>query len=101
MKTSSAMKMLQTTLCAVAVALLTPAASFAQSSGNFTYSSDANSVTACTLDYSNGSITGGEQCQASCTIDATTCQSVCTPQSGDCGGHAAAGIKTSSGQGNV
>jgi hypothetical protein len=48
----------------------------------------------------NGAISGGEVCQMNCTIDASG-NSTCTPTSGTCGGHAVAGIKTSSGAGNV
>lgn len=75
---------------------LVAGASFAQSSGNFSY---GTGPTACTMDQ-NGVISGGEVCQMSCSIDATG-NSTCTPMSGTCGGHAVAGIKTSSGAGNV
>jgi hypothetical protein len=75
-----------------------------RAAGNFTYSSNANSVTACTLEQ-NGSISGGVQCQMSCSIDALG-NSTCTPASpfgnnGACMGNAVVGIKTSSGNGNV
>src|SRR2546428_468209 len=69
----------------------------AQSSGNFTY--NAGTLTACTLN-NNGSISGGEQCKMSCTIDASGV-STCVDATGTCAGHAVAGIKTSSGNGNV
>jgi hypothetical protein len=95
------MKTIQTLLCTAALGVLIPSAAFAQSSGNFTYSSNANSVTACTLNTNTGGIDGGEQCQMSCTIDPTTGISSCTPASGTCIGHAVVGIKTSSGSGNV
>lgn len=86
-------------VCVVALCLLVAGAVYGQSSGNFTYSTNANSVTACTLN-DNGRITGGEQCSMNCTLnpDGT---STCTPISGTCVGHAVAGIKTSSGSGNV
>jgi hypothetical protein len=86
-------------LCAAALSLLVPGAVFAQSSGNFTYSSNANNVTACTMD-SGGIISGGQTCQMSCSIDASG-NSTCTPTSGTCMGNAIVGIKTSSGAGNV
>lgn len=81
---------------AVVLCLLVAGAMFAQSSGNFTY---GTGPTACVMDQ-HGAITGGEICQMSCTID-TSGISTCTPTSGVCGGHAVAGIKTSSGNGNV
>lgn len=72
----------------------------AQSSGNFTFGTQtSNHNGTCSLS-SNGNISGGEQCVSSCNIDANG-NSVCTPQSGTCMGHAVAGIKTSSGNGNV
>src|SRR5215831_17550973 len=72
---------------------------FAQSSGNFSYASTGANFVGCTLS-NNGAISGGFQCQSSCTLnpDGT---STCTPQSGQCMGTAVAGIKTSSGNGNV
>jgi len=75
--------------------------SFAQSSGNFSYATTGNgdNPVACTMD-SNGNITGGFTCVSSCTIDAAG-NSTCTPKSGLCMGNAVAGIKTSSGNGNV
>src|SRR5579863_7539317 len=75
--------------------------SFAQSSGNFSYATTGNgeNPVACTMD-SNGNITGGFTCVSSCTIDAAG-NSTCTPKSGNCMGSAIAGIKTSSGNGNV
>ncbi len=76
--------------------LLVAGAAFAQSSGNFSY---GTGPTSCTMD-KNGNISGGEVCQMNCTIDSSG-NSTCTPASGTCGGHAVAGIKTSSGAGNV
>ena len=88
-------------IAVLAVAMLSFAASaFAQSSGNFSYSTTGNDkTTACTLD-SGGTISGGAQCVESCSID-NSGTSMCTPQSGQCIGNAVAGIKTSSGNGNV
>jgi hypothetical protein len=48
----------------------------------------------------NGVITGGYQCVQSCTLNPDGTSS-CTNQSGQCAGNAVAGIKTSSGNGNV
>ena len=79
-------------------ALLCTTVAFAQSSGNFTYGTGGG-TTACVMD-SNGNITGGQTCQMSCTIDATG-NSTCSTQTGTCIGNAIAGIKTSSGNGNV
>ena len=61
------MKMMKTLLSAAVLCLLVSGAAFAQSSGNFTYSSNANSVTACTLNR-NGSISGGQPCEMPCTL---------------------------------
>src|SRR5215467_4797380 len=74
-------------------------AAWAQSSGNFSYATTGNNYVGCTLN-SGGSITGGYQCVSNCTLnlDGT---STCTPQSGQCMGNAVAGIKTSSGSGNL
>lgn len=78
--------------------LLASGAPSAQSSGNFTYGSDG-AATACELQ-SDGQITGGVQCESQCTLnpDGTF---TCTDATGDCIGSAKAGIKTSSGNGNV
>jgi len=83
------------------VTLLCATVAFAQSSGNFSYATTGNGEhpIACTMD-SGGNITGGFTCVSSCTIDANG-DSTCTPQSGQCMGNAVAGIKTSSGNGNV
>jgi len=89
-------------IAVLAVAMLSFAASaFAQSSGNFSYSTTGNgeNPTACTMD-SGGKVSGGFTCQSSCTIDVNGV-STCLPQSGQCMGNAVAGIKTSSGNGNV
>src|SRR6266705_4204053 len=89
-------------IAVLAVAVLCFAASaFAQSSGNFSYSTTGNGANpiACTVDKS-GTITGGFSCVQQCTIDALG-NSTCTAQTGQCMGNAVAGIKTSSGNGNV
>jgi hypothetical protein len=86
-------------LLILAAAVLVPALAKGQSSGNFSYSTTGNNFVGCTLSQ-NGSISGGFQCQSSCTIDANGV-STCTPQSGQCIGSAVAGIKTSSGNGNL
>ena len=86
--------------CLVTIGMLLLATSaFAQSSGNFSYGTNPQNETACVLQ-SNGNIAGGEQCQMNCTID-TLGNSKCTTASGTCNGHAVAGIKTSSGAGNI
>ncbi len=86
-------------LLILAVAVLLPALAKGQSSGNFSYGTTGNNFVGCTLN-NGGSISGGYQCQSSCTLnpDGT---STCTAQSGDCMGNAVAGIKTSSGSGNI
>lgn len=86
-------------LFVVGAPLLCATMAFAQSSGNFTYGTGGG-TTACVMDSNNGNITGGQTCQMSCTIDATG-KSTCTNQTGTCIGNAIAGIKTSSGSGNV
>ena len=83
----------------LAVAVLTPALASAQSSGNFSYGTNADQMTGCVMD-SGGNISGGLTCEMSCTIDANG-NSTCTQQSGTCIGNAKAGIKTSSGSGNI
>jgi len=84
----------------VAVAMfLVASAGFAQSSGNFSYGTSPLNQIGCTLQ-KNGRIAGGEQCHSSCTLDASG-NSVCTEASGTCIDHAVAGIKTSSGAGNI
>jgi hypothetical protein len=83
----------------LAVVMLTPALGHAQSSGNFSYATTGDNFVGCTLSNA-GAISGGFQCQSSCTIDSLG-NSTCTPQSGECMGNAVAGIKTSSGNGNV
>ena len=86
---------------AVLIAISVSGAAFAQSSGNFSYSTTGNGTNpvACTMN-SSGTISGGFTCQQSCTLnpDGT---STCTTASGQCAGTAVAGIKTSSGSGNV
>jgi hypothetical protein len=83
----------------LAVAVLTPVLASAQSSGSFSYATTGNNFVGCTLS-NNGTITGGNQCQSSCTINSSGV-STCTPQSGECMGTAVAGIKTNSGNGNL
>jgi hypothetical protein len=83
----------------LAVAVLTPVLASAQSSGSFSYATTGNNFVGCTLS-SNGTISGGNQCQSSCTLNSLGV-SVCTPQSGECMGTAVAGIKTNSGNGNL
>jgi hypothetical protein len=82
-----------------AIAVLTPVLANAQSSGNFSYGTNAENVTACVMDQ-GGNITGGQTCEMNCSIDANG-NSTCTTESGTCIGNAKAGIKTSSGNGNV
>jgi hypothetical protein len=82
----------------VGATLLYTTVALAQSSGNFTYGTGGG-TTACVMD-SGGSITGGQTCQMSCSVDASG-NSTCTQQTGICIGNAIAGIKTSSGSGNV
>lgn len=87
-------------LCFIlAMVVLTPVLAYAQSSGSFSYSTTGNNFVGCTLS-NNGAISGGYQCQSSCTIDSSGV-STCTPQSGECMGTAVAGIKTNSGNGNL
>lgn len=91
--------------CCLLAALTTTA--FAQSSGNFTYGTGVDSsgnpiTTACVLQQ-NGQISGGIQCQQTCTLNSDG-STTCTPASGptqSCVGNAYAGIKTNSGAGNV
>ncbi len=87
-------------LCLIlAAVVLTPVLANAQSSGSFSYATTGNNFVGCTLS-NNGTISGGYQCQSSCTIDSLGV-STCTPQSGECMGMAVAGIKTNSGNGNL
>jgi hypothetical protein len=87
-------------LCLIlALAALTPVLASAQSSGSFSYATTGDNFVGCTLS-NNGTISGGYQCQSSCTIDSSGV-STCTPQSGECMGTAVAGIKTNSGNGNL
>jgi len=88
-----------TVVFAAAACLAISSLGFAQSSGNFSYGTSPQNETGCELQ-TNGSITGGEQCQMNCTVDALG-NSTCTAASGTCLGNAVAGIKTSSGAGNV
>jgi hypothetical protein len=83
----------------IAVLAFATTVSFAQSSGNFSYGTSPQDEVGCALQ-TNGGISGGEQCQESCTIDASG-NSTCTAAGGTCNGHAVAGIKTSSGAGNI
>lgn len=90
---------MQRLLCILGLALLLPVLACAQSSGSFSYSTTGNDFVGCTLN-TNGAISGGYQCQSSCTIDASGV-STCTPASGQCMGNAVAGIKTNNGNGNL
>src|SRR5215472_3750101 len=72
---------------------------FAQSSGNFSYATTGDNFVGCTLN-TNGAIQGGFQCQQNCTLNPDGTSS-CTTATGECMGNAVAGIKTSSGNGNV
>src|SRR5215470_495093 len=115
--------MMRRCLFFLAAAALTTTMAFAQSSGNFTYGTSGGSLN-CTLDDSKGNITGGALCSANnnggvtvtCTTDAdclnfygsnsgATCntmgQCVLPTPDTNCGGNFYAGIKTSSGAGNV
>jgi hypothetical protein len=89
---------MQKALLALACLFLMAGVASAQSSGNFSYAGE--NFVGCTVDSNSGQISGGYQCQSQCTLnpDGT---SNCTAQSGDCMGNAVAGIKTSSGNGNV
>jgi len=87
-------------LCLIlAVVVLMPVLAYAQSSGSFSYATTGNNFVGCTLS-NNGAISGGYQCQSSCTIDSNGV-STCTAESGECMGMAVAGIKTNSGNGNL
>ncbi len=90
------MKSLSMAAMCIALGAMT---SFGQSSGNFSYASSGANFVGCTLS-NNGAISGGFQCQSSCTLNSDG-TSTCTTQSGECMGNAVAGIKTSSGNGNV
>jgi hypothetical protein len=111
-------------ICATfGLCLLLAASAMAQSSGNLSYGSSGNSIN-CTMD-NNGTITGGALCStnstggvtvacasnadclnyygsnsgATCDVGSGTCV-LPAPQT-NCGGNFYAGIKTSSGSGNV
>ena len=88
-----------TIVFATAACLAISCLGFAQSSGNFSYGTSPQNETGCVLQ-SNGGISGGEQCEMNCTLNADG-TSTCTAASGTCIGNAVAGIKTSSGSGNV
>jgi len=90
---------MQKVLLALACLFLAAGAASAQSSGNFSYATTGNNSVGCTLN-NGGSISGGFQCQSSCTLNPDGTSS-CTAQSGECMGNAVAGIKTSSGSGNL
>ena len=84
-----------------AILSATAGALLAQSSGSFNYATTGNNnSTACTLN-NNGNISGGFQCQQSCTVDPTTGIANCTTASGQCMGNAVVAMKTNSGNGNV
>jgi len=83
----------------LAVLAFVTTVSFAQSSGNFSYGTSPQNDVACSIDQ-NGAMSGTEQCHESCTLN-TDGTSTCSTPSGTCNGHAVAGIKTSSGAGNI
>ena len=83
----------------IAVLAFVTTVAFAQSSGNFSYGTSPQNDVACSIDQ-NGAMSGTEQCQESCTLNADG-TSTCGTPSGTCNGHAVAGIKTSSGAGNI
>ncbi len=112
------------------VMLFFAASAFAQSSGSFSYGTGNSftGTTGCALVSSSGAITGGQQCsqstgdtgftcttaadcttifesnsRATCNLNPLTGISTCAlpPAAGDCIGHASAGLKTNSGNGNV
>jgi hypothetical protein len=95
-------------LLILACTMLVPALANAQSSGNYSYGTGFDSAgnpitTACMLQ-ANGKISGGIPCDQTCTQDPVTGVITCTPANGPstgCIGNAYAGIKTSSGSGNV
>jgi hypothetical protein len=86
------------TILLASLALATTMA-FAQSSGSFSYGTNPQGEVACSMDQ-NGNMSGTEQCQESCTLNADG-TSTCSTPTGTCNGHAVAGIKTSSGAGNI
>jgi hypothetical protein len=71
----------------------------AQSSGNFSYGDTGN--THCVLSKSNGSITGGATCSSGTDCTANGCTPIPSSSGNTCIGTINAGIKTSSGAGNV
>src|SRR5262245_32069208 len=95
------MKIVGCVMVAMAFATLAAAPALAQSSGNFTYGSNAG-TTHCVLE-TNGHITGGQICQENCVLqpDGSVLCSGDGNGSGLCVGGFAAGIKTNSGNGNV
>ncbi len=83
---------------AVSMLLITSVA-VAQSSGNFTYGNTGGEVR-CILNGQNGAITGGQICTQYTDCSSGTCIPVPDPDA-NCVGSLSAGIKTSSGAGNV
>jgi hypothetical protein len=79
--------------------LLAATIAVAQSSGNFSYGNTGG--THCVLNGNNGNITGGATCAQSSTCVGTVCTIVPDPNQQNCAGTLSAGIKTSSGAGNV
>src|SRR5215813_10303075 len=69
----------------LAIVVLTPVMAFAQSSGNFSYGTTGNNYVGCTLS-SGGAISGGFECQQSCTLNPDGTSS-CTTASGQCMGN--------------
>ena len=85
-------------LFTIAAVLLTGSA-FAQSSGNYTYDS-RGAYLSCTLS-ENGRITGGNICSSGTSCTSTGCTPIPSSAGNVCNGTLAAGIKTSSGNGNA
>jgi hypothetical protein len=79
--------------------LLLAASAFAQSSGNFTYNTLGANLN-CTLNQ-NGTITGGQICSSGTSCTANGCTPIPSAANNVCAGTLGAGIKTSSGNGNV
>jgi len=89
------------TILVLGALLFCSAIAFGQSSGNFTYGSNGG-TTRCQLS-SNGSISGGQMCQQSCTVQPDGSVACSGNGNGNnlCVGGFAVGIKTNSGSGNV
>ncbi len=94
------MKKLGLSLLALSCTLwLAAGIALAQSSGNFTYGDTGG--THCVLSKSNGAITGGAICSSGTDCTANGCTPIPSTSGNVCAGTISAGIKTSSGAGNV